>query len=294
MKANDVLKTYAIFYVSENDEFDTAKKLDMLKFIEQADEMMLMDLFENDEIEAPFSLLDEVEDVEEKEVTTLLGEADIIMKEADLFTEVSSAADLIKDLLGKKTSLAWKAKKMAPGGTKQAVYDKIGAIEDKIASLKSQAGKAVSSAGKAVKGATDDAGKVIEKGVKTAHKAAGQAAETVKDVAASAGEKVAGAAGKAAEFAQSQPGVVGAAVGAAAALTAGIMAYRRFFSKAAQSCKTAPDRKTCLAQYKMKAKQAQIAAINSGKAKCAKTNKPEQCRAKIDAKISGLKAKMRG
>ena len=38
MNAQDVLKTYAMFYVSENDDFNAAKKLDMLNFIEQADE----------------------------------------------------------------------------------------------------------------------------------------------------------------------------------------------------------------------------------------------------------------
>jgi hypothetical protein len=67
MDSQDVLKTYAMFYVSENDEFNMKKKLDMLNFIENADESMLMDLFENGEIEPPFGLLDEV--VEKNDAT---------------------------------------------------------------------------------------------------------------------------------------------------------------------------------------------------------------------------------
>jgi hypothetical protein len=318
MNANDVLKTYAIFYVSENDEFDTAKKLDMLNFIEQSDEMMLMDLFENGEIEAPFDLLDEVEDVEEKDVATLIGESVIMLAEVDQLLEqtitektIVVAAERLKDMLGMKTSLTYKIAK-ATGKAKEALQTQLNNLTDKIGALKSSiaktgekavkaggealekgkemvgdAGEAVSkgakSVGKAVKGVTDDAGKVIGKGLKS-----------VQDVAGQASDKVAGAAGKAAEFAQNQPGMVGAAVAAAAALTAGVMAYRRFFSKAAKACKTSPDRAQCLAQYKMKAKQAQISALNAGKAKCAKTSKPEQCKAKIDGKINTLKAKMRG
>ena len=87
--------------------------------------------------------------------------------------------------------------------------------------------------------------------------------------------------------------MIGGAVAAAAALTAGVMAYRKFFSKAAQACKSAPDKAACLGQYKMKAKQAQISALAAGKAKCAKTKNPQACSGKIDAKIAGLKAKMR-
>jgi len=121
-----------------------------------------------------------------------------------------------------------------------------------------------------------------------------QGAEKTGDVASQAGEKVAGAVGKVGEFAQQHGGVLAAAAAAAAAIAAGVMAYRRFFSKAAQACKGAADRSSCLQQYKVKAKQAQISAINAGKAKCAKTKDPAKCKAKIDAKIAGLKSKMRG
>jgi hypothetical protein len=315
MNANDVLKTYAIFYVSENDEFDVAKKLDMLNFIEHADESMLMDLFENNEIESPFNLL-ESDPQPEKSTETLIGEADIMtiqiehLFEGDEFL-LEDMKNKLKDMLGMETDLKYKIGK-ATGSAKKALEKQLSSVTDKIGDLRDAvskgAGKAVKAggealekgkemvgdAGKAVKAVTDDAGKAIEKGVKVAHKAAGAAADTAKDVATQAGQKVATGVGKAAEFAQSQPGVVGAAVAVAAAMTAGVMAYRKFFSKAAQACKSAPDKSACLSQYKMKAKQAQIATLNAGKAKCAKSKNAAGCKAKIDNKIKTLQAKMRG
>ena len=327
MNANEVLKTYAIFYVSENDDFNVAKKLDMLNFIEQADESMLMDLFENNEIEAPFDLLDEVDERDSKDASTLIGEAVIMMTQTQHMLEgdqvlTEDAKNKLKDMLGMETDLKYKIGKAA-GSAKKALQNQLDKVQGQIGDLKSAiskgAGKAVKAggeviekgkemvgdasaaaakaakgAGKAIKGATDNAGKTIEGGVKAAHKAAGQAGEAVKDVASQAGEKVAGAASKAAEFAQGHGGMIGAAVGAAAALTAGVMAYRKFFSKAAQACKSAPNREECLSQYKMKAKQAQISALAAGKAKCAKTKNPAGCNAKIDAKVASLKSKMRG
>jgi len=326
MNANDVLKTYAIFYVSENDEFDVAKKLDMLQFIEQADEGMIMDLFENNEIESPFGLIDEVLEPRHSsanligETVLMLGEVDTLLENPEVLTE--DMKNKLKDMLGMETDLKYKIGKAA-GGAKDALEKQLGNLQGKIGDMRDAvakgAGKAVKAGGeaidkakdvagdvgaaaaktagkvgKAVKGATDDAGKAIEGGVKAAHKAVGAAADTAKDVAASAGDKVAGAAGKAAELAQGQGGMVGAAVAAAAALTAGVMAYRRFFSKAAQACKSSPDRAACMGQYKVKAKQAQISALNAGKAKCRKSKNAAGCAAKIDNKIASLKSKMRG
>jgi len=324
MNAQDVLKTYAIFYVSENDDFDSKKKLDMLNFIEQADESMLMDLFENGEIESPEDLITEMD---EKDASSLIGEAAIMCEAAQHLMESDNLLEVdlknqLKDMLGMQTDLKYKIAK-ATGSAKKALQNQLSNVQDKIGDLRDQiakgvgkavkaggealekgkemagdvasaAGKKISKAAETAKEYTDTAGKAIEKGVKSAGKAVEKGVETGKELASQAGEKVAGAASKAAEYAQGHPGMVGAAVAAAAALTAGVMAYRKFFSKAAQACKSAPDKKACMAQYKMKAKQAQIAAINAGKAKCAKSRKPEQCKAKIDAKINAIKAKMRG
>lgn len=290
MNTQEIIKTYAMFYVSENDDFNTTKKLDMLNFIEQADESMLMDLFENGEIESPESLLDETE---EKDGATLIGEAVILTVEVDELLEqalnektVVMAAERLKDMLGMKTSLTYKLAK-ATGQAKKAIENQLASLNDKIGGLKDAIAKGAGKAVESGKELAGQAGETIAKGSKTA-------VEVGKDVATGAGQKVATAAGKAAEYAQQQPGMVGAAVAAAAAIAAGVMAYRRFFSKAAQACKGAADRSSCLQQYKVKAKQAQISAINAGKAKCAKTKDPAKCKAKIDAKIAGLKSKMRG
>jgi hypothetical protein len=84
------------------------------------------------------------------------------------------------------------------------------------------------------------------------------------------------------------------AVAAAAALTAGVVAYKRFFSKGARACGNAPDRSQCMKDLKKKAMGARIQAMNAGKAKCATTKNPEQCKAKIDQKIAAVKTKIAG
>jgi gas vesicle protein len=306
MDSHEVLKTYAMFYVSENDDFNVKKKLDMLNFIENADESMLMDLFENNEIEAPFDFLETEVEVSDAQ---LIGESAILIQQATWLMEgdVYLAEDLknrLKDMLGMETSLKYKISKAA-GSVKKTLEKQLDNLQDKISDLKDAIAKG---AGKAVDTAKDVAGDVADKAKDVAgdvadkakdaagavSKGAGKAVETAKDVAGDVGEKVSGAAGKAAEFAQQNPGAVGGAVAAAAALTAGVMAYRKFFSKAAQACKSAPDKNQCMAQYKMKAKQAQISTLAAGKSKCAKTKNPQACSAKIDAKIAALKAKMRG
>lgn len=73
---------------------------------------------------------------------------------------------------------------------------------------------------------------------------------------------------------------------AAAAIAAGVLAYKKIFSKAAKACDGDSD---CMAKYKMKANQAKIAAISAGKSKCAKSKDPAKCKAKLDQKIAATK-----
>jgi len=305
-----------MFYVSENDDFDAKKKLELLNIIESADEKALMDLFVKNEIEAPLDLFE----TEEKSTEQLIGESAILCEQADWLMEGDEylAEDMknrLKDMLGMETDLKYKISKAA-GSAKKALEKQLDSLGDKISALKSSiakgAGEAVEKgkemageAGEAVKKGAEKAvkagGEAIEKGKEMAGEAgekiakgAGKAVETAKDVAGDVGEKVSGAASKAAEFAQANPGAVGGAVAAAAALTAGVMAYRKFFSRAAKACASAPDKKACMANYKIKARQAQVQALNSGKAKCAKTKDPAKCKAKIDGKIATLRAKKAG
>ena len=205
-----VMKTYATFYVAENDDFDTKKKLDMLSFIESADDTMINDLFENGEIPVPSDFISS-----DDELAQRLFDEGVKMMMSEESASVTAGKEMIKTAKD-----YWKPK---------------------------------------------------------AHK-----------LAMKAGEKLTKAA-------ENMPGgveglqAVPAAVAAAAALTAGVLAYKKYFSKAGKACKDAPDRKVCMAQYKEKAKAAKIAAMSAGKSKCAKSKDPAACKAKIDAKIKAAK-----
>jgi hypothetical protein len=169
---------------------------------------------------------------------------------------------------------AAKAAKEAAKAAKEAVQDKVVAVADKTKEVASS---------------------VVDKTKEVAVDAADKTKEVAGDVAKSAGEKIGGAVSKAGEYISQNPGTAaGIAVGAAAAVAAGVMAYKRFFSKGAKACKNAPDRPKCMKELKIKAMGARIQAMNAGKAKCANTKNPAKCTAKIDQKIAATKTKMAG
>lgn len=81
-------------------------------------------------------------------------------------------------------------------------------------------------------------------------------------------------------------GQVVAGVAAAAAIAYGAYKiYQKFFSQAAKACSNAPDKKTCMANYKQKAQAAQVSALSRGMSKC----KDAKCKAALQAKIAKLK-----
>lgn len=313
---DDILKIYSKYFVAEYDDFTYSKKIAMLNFIEEADEMELLSLFESGEIiEPPFGSM-------VKSDTTIIGESILLLGEVETMLENGNylAEDLknkLKDMLGMETDLKYKIGKAA-GKTKEALQKQLADLQDKIPDVKAAIAKGVEKLGKAAEHGKELAAQApgaIAKGAQTVAKKAAEMGqggkETIKDIGrglhsdlghlGKAGSAVKKGAQAVADYAGvSQSGVLGAGgiaaatAVAAAALTGGIMAYRRFFSKAARACKSAPDRKACLAQYKTKALQAQIAALNAGKAKCAKTKKSDACKAKIDSKIAVIKSKMRG
>jgi len=125
------------------------------------------------------------------------------------------------------------------------------------------------------------------------------AAGHVASAAKSAGSHVASAAhsavekgGQMASAANTAMGGHGVAALAATAL-AGVAAYgatkiyKRFFSQAARACagKSGPQKDACMKQFKMKATQAKIAALNKSKATCKKSKNPQKCVAAIQAEI---------
>ncbi len=95
------------------------------------------------------------------------------------------------------------------------------------------------------------------------------------------------------DYASQHPGKSAAiAATAAAVITGGVVAYRRFLSKAARECKGAANKSKCMQSARQKALKAKIQAMQAGKAKCSNTNKPYTCRHKIDTKIQKLQAKV--
>jgi len=255
---DDILKVYATYYVAENDEFSFAKKVDMLNFIQHAEDSMIMDLFESGEIEPPM-ILDEVY------LAPGLSWEDA--------KKAIAAAKKTKDALQQQYS-------DAKGAVKAAIQKKIDNANSKIDVLQNKL------TGHGPK--PESAGEKIASGAK-------ELASQAKEKVTGAAEKVAGAVGKAAEFAQNNPGEAAAiATAVAAAATAGVMAYRRFISKAHKACKGSEDKKACMKEYHNKGVQAKISAMNAAKDKCFKTKNAEKCKSKIDVKIAGLKAKMKG
>lgn len=98
-----------------------------------------------------------------------------------------------------------------------------------------------------------------------------------------------------AEYIAQNPGkAVAIGVAAAAAITAGVIAYRKYLSKAARSCKGASNKSQCMQAFRQKALKVKIQAMEAAKAKCTNTSKPYTCRSKIDEKIQKIKAKIRG
>ena len=116
----------------------------------------------------------------------------------------------------------------------------------------------------------------------------------VKRITMGAG-KAATAIGKGISKAATSP--VGQAVGGAAiaalALYASYKVYKRFFSKAAKACSgmSGADKTACMKKYKVGALNAQAKSLSSAGAKCSKSKDPAKCKAGIQKKVAGLKAK---
>ena len=83
------------------------------------------------------------------------------------------------------------------------------------------------------------------------------------------------------------PNVAYAALGAAA-ITAGVLAYKRFFSKAARACKdkSGAEKSSCMKGYKAQAKQAEIGVLTSKLSSCKGNPK---CVNRIKARIIKIK-----
>jgi hypothetical protein len=81
----------------------------------------------------------------------------------------------------------------------------------------------------------------------------------------------------------------------AAAVSAAVLAYRRFLSKAAKACKekSGGAKSECMRSYKIKAHSEKIKTLTASKPKCKQSSDPEFCQAKIEKKINREKAKIK-
>jgi hypothetical protein len=148
----------------------------------------------------------------------------------------------------------------------------------------------------AAKGALSTAGKywagkaAAAKGAASSMAAgAGAKLAAVKAAISGAG---AGAMAKVAAFALTPAGqAVGGAALAALIGYAAMKTYKNFLSKAARSCKGAPDKAGCMAKFKKQAIMKQASDLQRGASVCAKAKNPEKCKAGVARKIASLKAK---
>lgn len=81
---------------------------------------------------------------------------------------------------------------------------------------------------------------------------------------------------------------------AALILTVGYVAYKKYFDKAEQACKTkkGTDKSACLKKFKNDAVKAQISAITKSKSSCSKSKNPKRCNDEIAKKVQKLRAKL--
>lgn len=269
MDEKEVLQTYAMFFISEYDSIETQEKLSLLRYIKEASYDQLVEMYNSGAIIHP-DILDEDEFL-----------LDFKFPLPGLPGGGASIDDIKKALKATMKAKEMLAKKYhdADAAIKSAIKNKIGDANKRIDALQHKL------TGYGPK--PESAGEKIASGAR-------ELASQAKEKVAGAAEKVGHAVGKAAEYAQGHPGATAAAaVGAAAALTAGILAYRRFISKAGRACKNAEDKKACRREYHNKGLQAQIDALVAGKSKCFKTGNPDKCKAKIDVKITSVKNKMK-
>lgn len=216
-------------------------------------------------------------EMEMEEADELMEQTEYILQELDL----GAIKDQIMRLMGLKRTLGDKIKgALGVGNTSVAekLKNQMEKLNGQLADLKKQA-SSLASKGLEKGGEAIEKGKELAQGAgKSISKAAGQAGEFVSKKATAAGELVA-----------ANPGAAAGAA-AVAAVAAGVILYKKFFSQAAKACKgkAGADKKKCVASFKVKGLQAAKAKVAAGMAKC----KDAKCKAKLQSKVQGFDAKI--
>jgi cell division septum initiation protein DivIVA len=118
---------------------------------------------------------------------------------------------------------------------------------------------------------------------------AGQAAQKAQEVGQQAYAKGSELAGQASQAVGGDANAAAIAAAGIGAITAGVLAYKRFFSKAARACggMSGNQKTACMNKYKAQGKKAEIATLNAKKVSCKGNPK---CIAKIQARIQKANA----
>jgi len=90
----------------------------------------------------------------------------------------------------------------------------------------------------------------------------------------------------------SAKGFIPHAIVVAAIITASIVLYKKYMSKAARACRGNEDKSRCIIQYKMKAYSEQIKKLKKDAAICKKSKNPAKCSNKIKNKINSISQKI--
>lgn len=78
----------------------------------------------------------------------------------------------------------------------------------------------------------------------------------------------------------------------AAIITASIVLYKKYMTKAARACRGVDDKSSCMIQYKMKAYGEQIKKLKMTSGLCKKSKNPDKCTKKIMGKINSINQKI--
>jgi hypothetical protein len=262
------LKIVAFGHIAGQQNLTKAEKTQLLDFVKEASEVQVLDLLTTGKMKTQKEALKD----DQKALQVVKEHVEI---------QVESIASDTKEYWAKKAGEAGHAGKDLAKQTGKYWADKSG-VPQKI-----EAG--------AKEGGTDPLGIQAGKRKELADDALARAKERAaarpkpKSTIDQATDAVSKTASDVNQWAQQNPGQAAlTAAAGVAAITAGVLAYKRFFSKAARACKdkSGPQKTACMKSYKAQGKQAEIGVLTAKLSGCKGNPK---CVNKIKARIAATK-----
>jgi hypothetical protein len=263
------LKIIAFGHIAGNIKLTKGEKTQFLDFVKEASEVQVLNLLTTGKMKT------------EKEALKDDQKALQVVKE-NVEIQVESIASDTKEYWGKKAGELGQAGKDVAKQTGQYWKDK-SEIPQKIE-------------GGAKSGGTDVLGIQAAKRKELADDAFARARERAdarptqpKSTMDQTKDAVSNTAASVNQWAQQNPGEAAlTAAAGVAAITAGVLAYKRFFSKAARACKdkAGPQKTACMKSYKAQGKQAEIGVLTAKLNGCKGNPK---CVNKIKTRIAATK-----